>query len=80
MKNAGGFEYLIMFLSGKGRYDKGYTSFAIERYCHLFCQYVSIQFGKKPIYLTTITGSAAALIKDVTLHSQLIIWKDKNRW
>ena len=65
----GGKKHLLMFLSGKGGSGKSYTIFTIERYCHHFCQYVSLPFEKNTIYITAITGSAAALIKDVTLLS-----------
>ena len=58
-----------MFLSGKGGSGKSCTIFTIERYCHQFCQYVLIPFEKNTIYITAMTGSAAALIKGVTLHS-----------
>ena len=58
-----------MFLSGRGGAGKIYTIYTIERYCQLFCQFVSIPYEKHTIYLTAMTGSAAALIKGVTLHS-----------
>ena len=59
----------LMFLSGIGGSGKSYTIYTIERYCHLFCQFVSIPYEKQTIYLTTMTGSTAILIKGITLHS-----------
>ena len=69
LKKLGGKTHLLMFLSGKGGSGKSYTIFTIERYCHHFCQCVSLPFEKNTIYITAMTGSAAALIKGVTLHS-----------
>jgi len=43
--------------------------FKIERYCHYFCQSISITFEKNTIFLTVMIGIAVALIKGITLYS-----------
>ena len=42
LKKKGGKHHLLMFLSGKGGSGKSFTINTIERYCHQFCQYVSV--------------------------------------
>ena len=64
-----GKSHLLMFLSGQGGSGKSYVISVAQRYCHTFCQYASIPYDNTSIYLTAMTGCAAALIKGVTLHS-----------
>ena len=44
LMNMGGKKYLLISILGKGGSGKSYTIFTIERYCHYFCQYVSLPF------------------------------------
>ena len=68
LKRRSGKDQLLMFLSGKGGSGKSFTIFAAEKYCHRFCQFMSLPFEKTSIYLTAMTGSAAALLNGITLH------------
>ena len=59
---------LLIFLLGKGGSGKSFTIFTAEKYCHRFCQFISLPFEETSIYLTEMTGSTATLLEGITLH------------
>ena len=77
------------FLSGQGGSWKSYVISVAQRYCHKFCQYASILYDNTSIYLTKMTGCAAALTKGLTRHSAInfeskkseyLMVSNMNRW
>ena len=68
-----------MCLSGQGGSGKSTTIFACNEFCLRFSQLLSIPFDDMTMCMTAYTGSAACLIKGVTLHSATGMCKTTSR-
>ena len=60
---------LFFFLSGAGGSGKSHVIHTARKFCSDFCKMSGLPFEKDSIYLTAVSGSAAALLGGGTLHT-----------
>jgi hypothetical protein len=65
----GAMNSLFMFLSGAGGSGKSHVIHTARNFCSDFCRKSGLPFEKDSIYLTAVSGSAAALLGGGTLHA-----------
>jgi PIF1-like helicase len=63
-----GHQQLIAFLNGPGGTGKSHVVSAIVRYCKKLCENLQINFDKRTIVVTAMSGSAAVSINGETAH------------
>jgi hypothetical protein len=61
-------DQLIAFLNGPGGTGKSHVVSAIVRYCKKLCENLQINFDKRTIVVTAMSGSAAVSINGETAH------------
>ena len=59
----------ICFLSGAGGTGKSRVLNGMRHYCKLLCNQLGVEFNKRTIVITAVTGSAAVTIHRETMHS-----------
>jgi hypothetical protein len=69
LKELGGNDHLIMLLSGGAGCRKSLVIGRAQKFCFEFCRAVGIPYHKNTIYLSSTSGSSAALIGGTTTHS-----------
>jgi len=69
LKDLGGKEQLLMFMTGPGGSGKSRVIDAVICYGRHFCQELKVTFDEHTIVLTALTGVAATNIAGETLHS-----------
>jgi hypothetical protein len=69
LKQLGGNDQLIMLLSGGAGCGKSLVIGRAQKFCFEFCRAVGIPYHKNTIYLSSTSGSSAALIGGTTTHS-----------
>ena len=66
---------LIAFLNGPGGTGKSHVVNAIVRYCKALCENLNLNFDKRTIVVTAMSGSAAVSINGETTHMACCINK-----
>ena len=59
----------VCFLSGAGGTGKSRVINGVRHYCKLLCNELGVEFTKRTIVITAVTGSAAVTIHGETMHS-----------
>ena len=62
-------DQFICFLSGAGGTGKSRVIHAVKHYCKLFCEILGVEFNRRTIVVTGLTGTAAVSINGETVHS-----------
>jgi hypothetical protein len=62
-------DQFICFLSGAGGTGKSRVIHAVKHYSKLFCEALGVEFNRRTIVVTGLTGTAAVSINGETVHS-----------
>ena len=71
----------ICFLSGAGGTGKSRVlKNGMRHYCKLLCNELGVEFTKRTIVVTAVTGSAAVTIHGETMHLACSLCSRKKKW